>query len=216
MSASRSVPCMGLDPLDILFRVEHAFKIKIPMSDFVAVYQAGRVEVLHLYIVGRLRQHRFRRCLGPFVFDRIRRAQADLFVGRAQDVMPWTATETLIPVSDRRKVWIELGQHLDLWLPPLRRPRWIESTLLSRRLVSLTLLPLTFFVPVIWPVTCLSWLFLVGSIFLTRPWATHIPPECATVKDMVRFLLRCQYGRIAERENGFEEQEVWQALRSVI
>lgn len=62
-----------------------------------------------------------------------------------------------------------------------------------------------------------------GTVFvwgLTRAWiqplATRLPPNCETVRDMVNLIVAGNYGRLARRAAGWNEKEVWNALRQFI
>jgi len=46
--------------------------------------------------------------------------------------------------------------------------------------------------------------------------ATQLPSKCGSVRDLVRFIVAKNYGAIAKRAGGWNDKEVWNALRDLI
>src|SRR5262249_48986798 len=58
-------------------------------------------------------------------------------------------------------------------------------------------------------------LFVIINL-LIFPFGSSIPSSCRTIKGLVKSILNSDCGRIAVLEKGWQEQEVWGALRCVL
>src|SRR6516162_9558973 len=104
---------MGIDFLDLGYRVEQRFRICIPRADAERAFGSGTVGELYAYVLERLGGTRWPHCLGIPVFYRVRRALADCLGARAESVTPADELAPLLPTRGRRRAWRELGRALD-------------------------------------------------------------------------------------------------------
>jgi acyl carrier protein len=144
---------MGLDLLDLVFRIERTFRVKLPTDEVVGPrlarkrpadgkpppgedatdnalpYPAGTVGRLYFIILEQLSRYERPCCLGGRVFYRMRRALAEVFGTPWEDVTPASRLEEVLPLRQRRENWQRLAEALDLPLPPLVRPVRLELAL---------------------------------------------------------------------------------------
>jgi hypothetical protein len=215
---------MGIDLLDVKFRIERAFRLRIRRGEEAELFADGTVAALHGFIVRRLGQRERPRCLGVPVFDRFRAAVVDLLVIPPESVTPASRLDEVIPLDGRRSSWQRLGEALDLPLPALCRPRWLYHAVHAAALTAWLLAAAALVRGR--PAGDWTWLLLglllgtglkyAVAYLLTVRWAVCFPASCATVKGLVKTLLRENYGLLVEREKGWHEQEVWYALREVL
>jgi acyl carrier protein len=207
---------MGLDAVELLMSVEEAFGFSIPDDEACGFDTAGK---LYDYIL----EHRFRgrqeACLSSVTFYRVRRAMmAVLGMPRTAVRVP-VSLATLIP-TNRRRIWRALQKALALRLPELIRPTWVKmlgavitiglliATAVSLRPILgmstlLVLAPLAFVV--VW-----------GLVWLTIPLAVEFPADSATVGTFTKAVLARNYGTISDECSRFNDNEVWEVLRSII
>jgi acyl carrier protein len=261
---------MGIDLLDIVFRLERSFGIKIPRGELFPesifkgdpeFVQNGKVTekgvnelrqrmpfadlstfernpevsqisdlftvgMLYVYILEKLRPGNAwpRKCLGPLVFFSLRPALADLSGTGEAAITPASRLDQIIPLQERRPKWRRLAETLDARLPALRRPavvvQWMRLGLAALFIGSLALFVLG--IPAADPFwLALSLLAGTGLKYgvahlLTVPLAVCFPPSCATVKGLVKQLLKSNYGRLAARENACHHGEVWAVLEDIL
>jgi acyl carrier protein len=214
---------MGLDLMDVVFRLERTFSIKIKRDDLAEVVSDGTVASLYRLILRRLGPNERPRCLGPPVFYHFRRAAADLFGTPSDVITPSSRLADVIPTRDRRRDWHRLREAIDLQLPALRRPPWLVVLMHAGLIASGLLGLLAYFV--LKPVGDPTWLALgtfggivlksAAAYVLTLPWAVCFPASCVTVKDLVKTVLRSDYGRVIQHERAWHELEVWYAFQDV-
>jgi hypothetical protein len=197
---------VGLDILDVKFRLERQLRVAIPRDDFVTamtqdvradgqwvnpeagagpvLFRAGTVGALYPLALEQLSRYPRHWCLCLPVFYRLRRTLMERFGVPRESVAPSARLDELVPSRGRRRHWQELSRALDLPLPGLCRPTWLDEALRRSLLVFLLatvgagLLGRPLAEP-IWIVVAL----LVGTgktglaWFLTIPWAVHFQGE---------------------------------------
>lgn len=216
---------MGIDLLDISFRVERTFGIRMSRQDFQSVFSAGTVGSLYAYLLYRLDQNEWPRgCVGVPVFYQLRRALVELFGTSEGHITPCRKLDEIIPVRERRLNWRRLRAALDLPLPSLCRPFWMHRLICYGSLGLCLLAILGFFLgnPARDPFWLWFGLLIGGAVkygaayILTLPCAVCIPPSCSTVKSLIKTILRSDYGRMAARARMWHEHEVWHALVPIL
>src|SRR5262249_15553903 len=123
---------MGIDALDIRFRVERTFNIAFRWEEIIKDYSdyslltAGR---LHAYILEKLGRNPIPKCLGPWVFDRLRAALSEAFAIDPERFLTFPLTADVLPKERRNRAWKKLRKTLSLNLPPLEPPDWISGSI---------------------------------------------------------------------------------------
>jgi len=124
-------------------------------------------------------------CPTGHTFYRLRRVlEQELHIDRKK-IKPWSSLESLIPESERRRVWKALRRE-GLALPPLslssrlrRATFWHALHMLASLAGSLQN----------WALFLLTAPFgLFGWWLVTRPWSTHIESGPITIRDAVIYL----------------------------
>lgn len=208
--------------MDIVWRVEQKFQIRIAREEIETAFGSGTVGELYTFVLTKMGGTRWPHCLGRPVFGRVRAALASEWNASPAGIAPSSDLVALMP-TDRRRAWKRLGHALELPLPALQRPAWLER--LARSLIwkgMLFLFPpiamvLVWWNPLWWAAGAASGLGL-GALVLatTLPLAIRPPDSCQTVKGFIRTLLREHYGLLAQREGTWHHAEVWQALRATL
>jgi acyl carrier protein len=217
---------MGLDVVQLGYSVEKTFRVRIDWGEVSGDGReptAGDLFAHVLERVGRDDEHR----LGDAVLRRLRATLTELFHEHAGVVGPDTPLEAVVPLPGRRQNWRLLSQTLDLPLPPLRRPPWMERFVAFPWALLALLLPfIPFLLGIMVQNPTARWLLVAlvagaalrsGLLhFLTLPFAVRFPPDCDTVGELVEVLLRENYGLLAERERVWHRDEAWRILREVV
>jgi hypothetical protein len=153
-------------------------------------------------------------------------------------VRPQARVEDLVPLPDRPRAWQELQARLgNLHLPPLRRPAWLARRLEAVSCVPLYLMavgsivlmflladtpaaPLAAMVTVIGtPIVGIAGMFLVCRVACrrTQQYAVHIPPTCATVRDLVYALVRGPSAAPMVSDTArANDKEIWRTLCAIV
>lgn len=218
---------MEHDVIDLGFGVERTFRVRINWDELIHDGQEPTAGDVFAYLLDRLGPNDCRRCIGEIVQHRLQGALTELFLTPASEVVPEAPLESLIPVQYRRQYWRQLATALDLPLPPLRRPAWMERFIAFPWALVALLLPFApFLVGVLAQNPTVRWLligFVAGAAlrsgllhFLTLPFAIRFPPGCDTVEGLVDFLLREHYGLLVQRERMWNTAEVWRILQAIL
>jgi len=210
---------MGLDGVELVMEVEEAFAITIADDEASAVRTVGD---LHDLVLGKLSADpRSHRCASAAAFYRLRRAQVARFGHDRRDIRPRGRMDDLVPVHRRRASWRVLARDLGWRFPPLRRPGRLEAVLMPTVVVAdvvLALLPeaggwgtLGSFL-LLYILAFLPLLYLV--LWLTSPFAVHLPEHCRTVRGATLAVLALNPETWASAS--LRPAEVWSILRAVV
>ncbi len=201
---------MGLELVELVLAVEDTYGLKLADKDAQTLDTAGK---LYDYIL----THRFQGvqdgCLSSIAFHKLRRALISILHVSREDVRVCTRVRTLIPTR-RRQAWRRLQQDLGLRLPRLRRPAWATS------IAALAALGSALFLGV-WFASVLAGLAVFGALgYLlfraTEPLAVELPPECATVRQLVKTIVAKNFGAISDQCGRANAEELWESLRTLI
>jgi len=247
---------VGLELVEIVMDVEETFGISLPDARVSEIRTAGELNECIVEILG---QDLDETSVAQTVLDRLRNAisvggQPDdcvLLLHRssarggppsgtackqavAHDVSinADTRLSTLFPRFGRKRDWKRLEESLDLPLPPLVRPRllntiaivvaiplgWIcgLSAILALDLPKAGFLAaLAAILGLVLGLLAIVAFWLVGR-WLTSPLAASWPKGLCTVGDLSQAILQMHYGRVVRREHGFSRDEVWCILQEIV
>lgn len=114
---------MGLDYVELILAVEDAFQIHIHDEEAGNVSTVGD---LYNLVVSKLDGRDSKRCLTSVAFYRTRRAIAEALHLERREIRPTTPLEKILPRSDRQVRWRRIQESMDLKLPDLQHPGWIQ------------------------------------------------------------------------------------------
>lgn len=185
---------MGLDSVELVMEIEDEFSIRVPLiwyEQMKTVDDMCRLIASHLDINGKPL------CRAPRAFCKLRQGLMALGHSRS-NVRTKTQLTEFIGDSGVQAFWRRLIEQTRFDLPELRRPPELVLLLITLPIVMfLGSLAAVFIVPLQdWPVVSLLLtlatlpVYVVGAIFLTRPFATLLPVGCVTVGDLVRVTLQ--------------------------
>jgi hypothetical protein len=214
------------DPIELLMQIEERFGVAVSDDEAERIRSVGD---LHAFILARIPCARSGACVTSAAFHRLRRALGELLAVPRERVRPGARMEELVPAQERRRFWQECGDRLGLSLPPLRRPGWLHHVPVAAFLV---IFDFSVAGGVILhdmgcpPALCgvlsaggvvLAILVCWAGYRLTRPWATRIPPTCATVRETVYTLIsrRPAAPLVADGARA-GDKEVWGTLCAIV
>ncbi len=211
---------MGLDLVELTMEVEETFGIAIPDADAAGIVTVGE---LHRYVVEKLRAGEatltMSGCRSRAAFYRLRRALVEGLGVERRGIRPATVMGSLVAPRGRRDSWVRLEQALGVRLPRLVRPKALVITLtvfIMTAAVVVGLFGASVGAPgldVLASVFALGITLAVLAAWFTIPFATAIPPACATVRDAVGAVIL--HAPPSARE-GLDPDTVWLMLRSLI
>lgn len=206
---------MGLDSVELLLATEEAFDISIADEEaweIKTVKQLEDVVLAKLHVQGASTQTR-PHCLSSFSFYRFRAAiQKHAGIPR-RSVTPTSNLQDILPLGNRRAVWLQLGRELGWRLPALQRPAWLNYSfaVLFAGIVFMTIG--LYFLEKLSAEFCVLLSPMVISIFVvayrgTAPFATQLPSP--TVSGLLKRVLDTNFGRIrSQHEAQFTERQAW-------
>lgn len=211
---------MGLDTVELVMEVEETFGIAIPDADAEKIATVG---ALHRYVVAKLgldASPRARsRCPSQAAFHRLRRALVEGLGVERSIVRPDSTMAVLVAARGRKDAWSRFEQALGVPLPRLVRPAglvnglaaWIVVAVLTiAAFESAARMPAE---ALIASILGLPIALALLAAWLTVPFATAIPPCCATVRDIVGVALFRDPGPIRDE---IGPDTVWTILRTII
>ena len=208
---------MGLDGVELLLHVEESFGIVITDEEAGSMH---KVQDLYRCVIARLERLPGRAGLSSHVFYRLRRALMERLGVARRAVRPDTPMESLLPAKDRRKAWRELTGALAPKSPALVAPAFFylaNGLLFAGMAVAGGVKAYAHDSALIFFGYLLAGgFFCMFANWLATPWATRIPWDCDTAGDLVKILLRDNYGSLAEERQKWSELEVWAAVKAII
>jgi len=209
---------MGLDAIELLLDIEEEFGIRLPETGFPEtigeMYQSVLAE---LERKGEAKQidgeHPL--CLSSSVFYRFRKVLVQHMGIERRRVRLDTPFAQLVPRRGRARWWRNLGEKLELNVPPLH-PRLIlkniaagAAIVISPLCVVLTLCSFQLGIALLgFVLTSAATMAYVGS-----EREVNIPPKCATVRNMITTLAENNRYRLLKFQ---ADEKMWQRLRFVI
>jgi hypothetical protein len=225
----------GLVPPDIiavLLGIQENFDVIITDEELLQIRTMGQ---LYEFVRARVVRNQAQVCVTSATFYRLRRALGDV-CGVARDhVRPTSQLEELIPSDGRRSVWRGL-QAKYCNLPDLWRSAWLERWIERAAFAPLFLMCVCFVGSVIFldkpvaevvavflglailPVGILGMFIVHGALYRrTEHHAIYIPPNCATVRDMVYTLISQRPSApLVTHTTRPTDKEIWRTLCSIV
>lgn len=220
------------DPVAVVSDVEEKLGVNLDSEDAAAIRTMGE---LYDYVHARVDRGQRQECVTGPAFYRLRRALVEVCGVPRGRVRPNTRLEDLLPLSDRRRQWEELGARLaGLNVPELCWPSWMER-LFNFAFVAGSLTPFLVCIVVcvlvgisVPAAACTSFVLVPGGIvamfFVARVWyrrtarhAVHIPLSCVSVREMVYTLVsRGPAGPMVTDEKRVSDKEIWGVLCAIV
>jgi len=223
------------DPVAVVMAIEEKFGITIPDEEAEKITTMGQ---LYDYVVTRVARGQAQVCVTSAAFYRLRRALGEVCGVPRERVRSRARLEDLLPLHDRPHYWHELQTRLsNLHLPPLRRPAWLVRRIEAASLVPLYLTVLgaivvisllahtpaaplvTILAVAACPIVGITGMLLVcrAAYRRTERHATHVPPACATVRDMVYTIVSWQPAAPMVSDNArASDKEIWGTLCAIV
>jgi acyl carrier protein len=214
---------MGLDSVELVMRIEEAFKIEIHDRDAEKIQTVGDLcdyVLIRLDVCGETAS----RCLSALAFFRFRRELISCFRIPRRAVRPESPLNSLIPAINRRAEWRRLEKSLGWELPGLLRPDWVGATAFGLILVcpSIALLA-SYFSANAAPQAMLSWLFtsVVLAAFLiivlyklTEPLADRFATQ--TLRGLVPMMLAGNLAAIEDPGVRWTRRDVRETVIAIV
>jgi acyl carrier protein len=218
------------DTIQLLGLIEETFDFQFAEHDVIPENLGKLCEL----VISRLPGHRTSKCVASATFYALRRAMMQVTGCRRESITPSAALAGVFSRGGlRRKEWKTVEKYLALRMPRLTFSNGLETCFslawfAVAAAVVIWFLPRRFLSPWGLPVHIGSWMgaivwtgsgaFLLWAITWAalRPLATQFPTNCDSVGDLVRLIVATNYGRMAKRVGGWNDQEVWITLRDLI
>ncbi len=216
---------MGIDWLDIRFRLEKGFKFPFPDATLPEIAAGGRditLGGLHDLLCRMEAARRSGVCLNVRIFRRVRTVLREFSGQPRAAIGPRTPLESLL-LPPCQATWNDLRTRLGWELPPLAYSRRVQTLLC---IVSLILTALAVSTVIRWKgigpssmsqvledsgVWTALVLMLVLPAFLQKRWRTRIPRKCATVFALVRTIRTTNF--ITDDDiRLIDQDDVWRRL----
>ena len=224
---------MGIDVLDIVFRVEKAFAVKISIDDLTGLERECDIIVGDLFELVLKKMHlrdvgRFDIRLNHRLWLEIRsdlHSVTDIPLGRIELETP---LETLFPRETRREKWDALRSYCPYRIRALEYPQIVPTVglLLAAGVVlieqfQIWQVPGAFW---FWPLLGLFGIWMVCETYLKilavcAPLRNRFPPGLKTAKELCREILAANYIDIsADVEIPFDQRcmEAWEQLTEIL
>ena len=212
---------IGEDTADLLIAIQDNFGVEFGDE---GPFPKTVCELCGL-VVEKLKGARTTNCLTSLTFYKVRRALiATLGLDRNRITPSARLTQLLAKGPCRRRQWKDLEWRTGLRFPWLTHPRWmaigmlvIAAGLATRFAVnswtSRALATSLVIVLLSWLLALVLWLVAYG---MTQQVVWGLPRSCQTVGDLVHIVMAKNYGTLSEEAGGWNEKEVWKALRLFI
>jgi hypothetical protein len=220
------------DMVAVVMEIEGKFGVTLPDEEAEQIRTMGQ---LYDFVHARVAHWQAEVCVTSAAFYRLRRALGEVCAAPRGRVRTRARLEDLVPLAGRQRHWQALQARLgNLYLPPLRRPAWVVRLIHTVSLLAVVppLLALEV-VCAVWgsqspaaycaalailPCSFVGlWLLLGAGYRLTARRAVHIPPSCATVRDMVYTLVsRHPAAPLVSDTARASDKEIWGTLCAIV
>lgn len=178
---------MGLDAVEILLELEEEFGITVADQDAGSIVTVGDI---HDLVRQRIRERDARRCVTLPAFLQTRSVLRQVRNDAHLSVRPSSCIVDMIPAADRKRFWHAIGALHGTFLPPLRRPRWLQVSLSAFSLCAFSLGLLTTLIDA--RITILGVLAAAGAMLMaylvTSPWCVVPPGQMQNLGQVARHL----------------------------
>jgi len=236
---------MGVDLLDIMFRLEKAFHVRLNREDFQLPPEPGskmpryRTKVRDLYqiVIEKRSQQKARRGsagLDGRALEEVCWALATVLDVPRERIGGDDSLTELIPEPARNRSWRQLKRRLQLELPDLKIPRTLYQVVWWSSAVAVTLIAYgTLWVTfphesndvagiVVRLVVCAVFCTPIGAVLaglLTTSHAWHFvefPEGLQTVRDLAHSVLALNRKHFVELCESDPDDDVWESLRFIV
>ena len=224
---------MGIDLLDISFRIEKAFAVRFVGEDWESLLRRRDIAVGDLYglILKKLNLCDLTRNdigLNYYLWEKVQATLQQVVGIPAARIELGTPLETLFPKATRRESWNRLREMCPYRVRELDYPKWVANLgfLLAAGVVVIEQFHL-WQIPMakwLWPILGLIGLWMVGEAYLKilkflAPFRTAFPAKMRTVKDLCRAILGANYREICEEvQIAYDHRTlaVWEQLVQIL
>ena len=183
---------MGLDALDMVFRLEEEFDIELSDEAVERIITVRDVvDLCHSYV-----EPAFQACWTSTYFFALRTAAREVVGDPKLDIRPESEVAGTIPPALREPFWNSIQQLTGRTVPGLQRPFWIGYSVAAAALVSacsvfLSPQHLAIGLPLALLIACISLIFTARSALAHTRSPKVVPPSsCATFGDLTAWLRR--------------------------
>lgn len=224
---------MGLDLLDITYRLEKSLGVKIELTDFEGIVRDRDVLVGDLYnlILAKLDLRdvgRYDYGLNVALWEAVRQRVAEVSQRPSETIEPATPLAELFPRNTRRERWAALRESLPLRIPELDYPVAVRYAAagLALGMVAVDYLKIWQFAAArwLWPLLAILGLWLLAETHFKvmarlRPFRMAFPRQMRTMKDLCRHALALNYAEIHRQADLSADPrcgDVWEKLVAVL
>jgi acyl carrier protein len=224
---------MGLDVMDIAYRVEKTFKVELSLDDFDGLVRDRDIVVGDLYDLVLTRMHlrdvaRHDIRLNYDLWRQMQRVLHSVTYVPLHEIELKTPLEALFPRETRREAWDALGEVCPYRIRELDYPQTVRIAgfLMAAGMALVEQLQLWQLPGVkwIWPLLGVVgiWMFVetyMKILTICAPLRTRFPAAMTTVKDLCRAVLARNYAEICQNvEVPIDERSlvIWEQLTEIL
>jgi len=212
---------IGEDTEDLLLAIQEGFQIQFgEQGPFPRT-----VGELCDRVAAKVKGAKSNKCLTLITFYKLRRALMSVVGVSRQRVTPSARLGSMLALGRRRRrQWRDLEWRTGLRFPTLTHPGSMTGGLLTVAVGSAVWLSIggwttrSLFASLF---SVLASVLLALILWLVALAMTHqivwaLPRKCETVGDLTKLVLARNYGTLADEAGGWNEREIWMALRELI
>ncbi len=216
---------MGLDIVELIFKIEDAFNIELTDDDvinFKSTQQRGKESVtvgdIYQIILSKQQGKQTNVCLTKLAFFRTRIGIIEALKIDRQAIKPSTQLSGIFPQQNRRHNWQAVQDAMGLNLPSLKHPGWFVLAMLGVGLSLSAVLGFLFHASFFALILLLIGGAILGGVLVgeTPSLATKLPSHISTIGDLARDVLDNNFGKLSQEKGEWNELEVWNTLCRLI
>jgi hypothetical protein len=216
-------PQAGEDTAELLGSIEESFGIRFTEDDAFPKTVGDLCDLVRSHLPGP----KTPKCMSSVTFYALRRAIMGELGCRRDSIAPSTRIDSILSTgAQRRREWKGIEKSLVLKMPLLAFSQGVEACI-SLAFFGIGAGVVLFVLPKLVPSTgdrIVAFCFTCFCAFILwaitraklQPLATQLPAGSATVGDLTKAIVANNYGKVATRAGGWNEKELWDALRDVI
>ena len=202
-------------PVMLIVAIQKSFQIYIPDQEANTLCTVK--DLLEL-VISKLQGSESPKCSTSAAFYRVRGAMSNALGIDRREIRPSTSLALVSPKSHRRRKWRQVQIALELELPSLTHPGWMERVFLILGPALVVATGLSFHARF----DGLLLLALLGSILgaaiisLSPALQNAFPRRYRTVGDLSRDVLAINHAKISHQLGGWRKKEVCEAICRII
>ena len=207
---------MGLDGVELVLATEEQFGIQI--SDEEASHLVTVNDLFQIVVI-KLGTNQSDKCLTASTFYMLRKTLAQYSNVDKKEITTKSQLHDLFPSENRKELWASICKDLNLILPELGRPHWMNSALFLipfGALLSSTVLATSDIIQNSMAITISASAIVITYLAtkLTEPYKKCFPSTIKTVGQLVKFTAGNNFKRLSQGD--WSDNDVYEIVLAII